>query len=447
MSTGIQSLEHLVRFYADHQVEKIYVKILAPNDNTKNQVYLGPGFEALTLFPIGDISPDPRALNPIFKAPMVFQWLGDDLSLVEAPTAQVILYPQYPEIRFSGFLKGADRSHLDSIRELMASRTLNRVLFLGVTDSRKVIGAVFAPNSFVAAEFNSIAGKLGKAASIFFEIIVSVFLGRGPNPRQMLLEELCRIHRLGWIDSKRLEADGSVIACNAPQCGGYTLEAELGIPPNGSAEPDFMGWEVKQHGGNVLTLMTPEPTGGFYKERGVENFVRTFGYPDRRGRADRMNFGGVHYCGVQHARTNLTMKLHGYDSAKKKILSQNGGVALVSPLGIVVAFWDFKGLLKHWNTKHNNAVYVSSDHRTTPRNQYKYREKVVLGTGTDPLKLLAALDEGKVYYDPGIKLESAGSAKPTTKRRSQFRVAFKNIGTLYNQVTEEDVTIYCGPRP
>ncbi|MEO0062747.1 MAG: hypothetical protein RLZZ08_1307, partial [Pseudomonadota bacterium] len=28
----------------------------------------------------------------------------------------------------------------------------------------------------------------------------------------------------------------------------YTLEAELGITPNGIAEPDFQGWEVKQYG-------------------------------------------------------------------------------------------------------------------------------------------------------------------------------------------------------
>jgi hypothetical protein len=28
-------------------------------------------------------------------------------------------------------------------------------------------------------------------------------------------------------------------------CGGYTLEAELGATPNGYSEPDFMGWEIK----------------------------------------------------------------------------------------------------------------------------------------------------------------------------------------------------------
>lgn len=127
MSEGIQSLESLVRFYREHGVGTIYVKHLAPNDNSKNQVYFGPGFEALTLFPMREIRADPTGKDATFKAAVDFLWIGDDLSLVTAPTAQVILYPQYPEIRFSGFLKGADRAKIQSIRELMASRLDGRV--------------------------------------------------------------------------------------------------------------------------------------------------------------------------------------------------------------------------------------------------------------------------------------------------------------------------------
>src|SRR3546814_14536668 len=76
--------------------------------------------------------------------------------------------------------------------------------------------------------------------------------------------------------------------------GGYTLEAELGITPNGYAEPDFMGWEIKQYGVRdfvsfrpkyPVTLMTPEPTGGVYRTEGVAAFMRRFGYTDQ----DRKN--------------------------------------------------------------------------------------------------------------------------------------------------------------
>jgi len=45
--------------------------------------------------------------------------------------------------------------------------------------------------------------------------------------------------------------------------------------------------------------------------------------------------------------------------------------------------------------------------------------------------LLNAVNEGKVYYDPGIKLEDASTSKPKTKKRSQFRVVSKDLPALY----------------
>jgi hypothetical protein len=316
-------------------------------------------------------------------------------------------------------------------------------LFLGIDNVGRVIGSVFHPANTVSQQLIAIAGTLAKATEIFLELLASNFLGRRIDPRRKLLEELCRIHRLGWINSKRLDGNGNLLPCSAPQCGGYTLEAELGITPNSRSEPDFMGWEVKQHSSNVLTLMTPEPTGGFYVENGVEQFVRTFGYADLRGRADRMNFGGTHFCNKRHARTGLTIRLEGYDSRLNRITDRNGGIALVADDGIVAAFWAFTGILSHWNQKHRNAVYVPSENRKTPANQYRYGSTVHLGQGTDPLLLLFAIHSQKIYYDPGIKLEGASNPRPTTKRRSQFRVKLKDIVLLYDSVEEKDVTRYC----
>ena len=53
----------------------------------------------------------------------------------------------------------------------------------------------------------------------------------------------------------------------------------------------------------AVTLMTPEPNGGFYATEGVKSFVRRFGYVDRMGRDDRMNFGGIFRAGVRHGLT------------------------------------------------------------------------------------------------------------------------------------------------
>ena len=60
--------------------------------------------------------------------------------------------------------------------------------------------------------------------------------------------------------------------------------------------------------------------------------------------------------------------------------------------------------------------------------------------GTDFLKLLAAFADGKVYYDPGIKLENASDpGRKKTKRRSQFRVKSRNITALYKHITLADI--------
>lgn len=439
----MQALRNLVSFYADHGVEKIYFKQLSPNDNSKNQVYFGPGFGALTLFPIGEILSAANTTNPIFKASVDFYWIGDNHTLVSAPNSQIILYPQYPEIRFSGFLKGAQREHISSARSLMTSRDNGRLLSLGARPDGKVIGCVFSAESPVASEFTQLSGTLNKATEIFFEMVVPVYLQTGNDPRFILLNELCRIHQLGWINSKRLDSAGNILPCSAPQCGGYTLEAELGITPNARAEPDFHGWEVKQHSSNVITLMTPEPTGGFYVDQGVEKFVLTYGYDDKNGKANRKNFGGIHVCGQKQPTTNLTLTIQGYDSTSRKITNPSGGLALIEDNETCAAFWSFASVLKHWNKKHNSAVYVPSEHRTDPLNQYRYGNPVILAEGTDPLMLLNGFETGAVYYDPGIKVENLNTDKPTNKRRSQFRVKLKDIRGLYNKVSECDVAKFC----
>ena len=47
---------------------------------------------------------------------------------------------------------------------------------------------------------------------------------------------------------------------------------------------------------------------------------------------------------------------------------------------------------------------------------------------------MRAFAAGAMYCDPGIKLENASTDKPKPKKRSQFRVAAKNIAALYEMV-------------
>ncbi len=419
---------------------RLYAKPLAANDNSKNQVYFGPGFDALNLFPNTGIFPDSSPKNPIFKARLQFAWMLPYGQVADAPNAQLILYPQYPEVRFSGFLKGckAAPSHL------MAARKEGRILFLGVTSVRSVIGLVVGGKSEVACEFRAM--RLEPSDGVFTELALPS-IPSGADSRERLLGELHRIHQKGWIVSKQLDSNGALKPCNASQCGGFTLEAELGIPKNSDAEPDFLGWEVKQYAvgdfdrlesSKPITLMTPEPDGGFYKDESTEAFIRKFGYVDKKGRADRLNFGGRHFVGRRCPPTGLTMHLTGYDKASGRITDANGEIALVSDSGEVAAAWSFGKILEHWSHKHTKAVYVPSMCRTEPQRQYSYGHKVRLAEKTDSLRLLAAFACGEVYYDPGIKLENA-STNPKKKNRSQFRVASRNIKALYERVTIVEV--------
>ncbi|WP_375448547.1 MvaI/BcnI family restriction endonuclease [uncultured Fibrella sp.] len=313
-----------------------------------------------------------------------------------------------------------------------------RLLFLSVSEAGQIVSYATFPDSRLATEFRTV--------DVIQEGVFATFLLNNLDDRAILLHELARINQLDWITSKRLDRLGNPMPCDAPNCGGYTLEAELGITPNGYSEPDFLGWEVKQYGvdsfarvgGATITLMTPEPTAGLYVSAGVDYFIRTYGYPDQNGRPDRLNFGGIHKAGAKHDRTRLTLELIGFDGAAGKIRSTTGRIALVDEQGNEAAAWSFASMLTHWNRKHNQACYVPSLSVNQPVKQYRYGNLITLGVDTDFQLFLQQMYIGNIYYDPGIKMENV-SSQPKVKRRSQFRMKSSFLGTLYRKNELVDV--------
>jgi len=419
-----------------HGATRVYAKRLAPNDNSKNQIYLGGDFSALNIIPHGNVYTDAAevagAVRDRAKAAVDFYWI-DEAGRHHAPNTGLILYPKYPEVRISGFLLGCRAAP----KHIMTVRDEGRVLFFGMTQSGSVLGYAAAADDPVAAELS--AGDW-QTIGVFVELPLN--LAQAVSPKTLLLNELRRIYQLRWIASQKLAADGTKQAYAARNGGGYTLEAELGITPNGYAEPDFMGWEVKQYGVNnftalrpksPVTLMTPEPTGGIYRSGGVAEFLRQFGYADQSGVPDRFNFGGRYDCLTgYHRLTGLRMMLSGYDTNSGKITDMTGGMALVDDKDQIAASWTFSGMMAHWNRKHAQAAYIPSLFRTPPP-EYQYGAKVLLCEKTDFLLFLKAFSSGKVYYDPAVKIEQASSAAPNIKRRSQFRVAHSDLTELYAQ--------------
>jgi hypothetical protein len=423
------TLESLKTIFKSQGCKKIYIKLLSPNDNSKNQVYLAGSFELLNIFPISTIeavSPG-EWKNERFKASLNFYWLNSNGNITKAPKNKLILYPKYPEVRFSGFLTGCENAPSD----LMNGRIANRTLFFGIGSGGRIIGFVSSPTSTISQQIQS--SELPTVFGVLRVIELTI-----DSSQVTLFNELRRIHEKDWIPSKKLTRTGAISPCNSSNCGGYTLEAELGITPNGFSEPDFLGWEVKQFAvknfksisNSVITLMTPEPTGGKYVEIGVENFVRRYGYLDKVGREDRMNFGGIHKVNQNNELTNLRLELVGFDASENKIISSAGYIGLLDRNDNIAASWNFSSLLLHWNRKHNQACYVPSESIKEPTRCYRYSNEIIIGTGTDFQLFLGEMYKGNIYYDPGIKLENY-STNPKTKRRSQFRIKSKNLHRLY----------------
>ena len=431
----LDSIAKLASIMSSNKVIRLYAKLLSENDNSKNQVYLGGGFSSLNLLPHSEIKTDSTdmagSVRDRAKADVRFFWL-DEEGLHPAPNAQLILYPKYPEVRMSGFLMGCSKAP----SELMRQRLEGRVLFFGVTEDEKIIGYVSAPDAALTKEF--LYREFSKTG-VFSDM--TALLKAGDNSKSELLVKLQEIIETGWIPSQRLSKSGTAKPYRAQNGGGYTLEALLGITPNGFAEPDYLGWEIKQYAVNNLrknvakspvTLITPEPTGGVYTSSGVEPFIRRYGYPDTKGRSSRLNFGGIYKNGADfHHRTGLALTIEGYDQVKQTIVDMNGQLTLEDRNGEIAAAWSFAKLINHWKTKHAKAAYIPSIKRASTI-EYRFGPEITLYEGTDFLTFLKHLSAGDIYLDPGLNLQTDKAEKPKTKRRNQFRVKHTKLSNLYN---------------
>jgi hypothetical protein len=421
-------LQRFLELLAGLGCSRLFVKRLSPNDNSKNQVYLGPGFAALQLLPNRGVRPDTRTGRANFKASIDLAWIRQGGSAEPAPHATLILYPQYPEVRLSGFLRGCGAAP----NALMTSRRPGRILFLATTSSGRVVAHAVAPDDVLAKQYESVRPTLSHRVLDEFPLMRE-------EPISALLRRIGEIHAAGWLPGSRLDSQGQRVACDSRNCAGYTLEAELGVAMNGRAEPDFLGWEIKAvaatgagsgMSAKPVTLMTPEPDGGMYGRDGARRFVVHYGYPDKSGAPDRRNFGGRHIANVRCRTTGLTLQVCGFDPASNRIIDVDGDIRVVESNGEIAASWTFSKLLEHWSKKHSRAAYVPYECRVGAHREYRYSDRIALGQGTSPPHFLAAVASGTVYYDPGLKLvgdEQTGECKA----RNQFRIPSRQLGTLY----------------
>lgn len=424
-------------------VVNAYYKPLAENDNSKEGIYLTHSFAALQQFPFGEIKEFPEFKEPNFKAKVNLLWINDQREYAYAPKAQLILYSRYPEVRLSGFMNGchtAPRGYMNPV-SAEERRTNNgkdgRVLIFGVTSDSKIYLYLAKKDTSLARQiFAELYEKdIAAAQSTIYTFPID---NNQVSDKNALLAELRKIVKRGWIDGMRMYPNGSCKPYYAVNAGGYTLEASFGIIPNGIAEPDYRGWELKAYTGNRITLMTPEPDKGFYHEKGAKDFTLKYGHPTDKALA---YFTGTHKAGILCSSTGLTLALKGYDIQKKTIDDVSGGICLLDKESRPIAIWSFSLLLKHWCRKHAHACYVHyNSEKSAEKIRYIYTSPVHLGERTDFPKFLDAVLAGDVVYDPGIKVSGDSVAAAKVHARNQFRITTRRLSSLYETFYPEDVS-------
>ncbi len=430
---AFQDLTQLLARFKNLGAERVFCKHLAENDNSKQQIYLGNSFEVLSFFPHKEIIAFSELKEPNFKAALEYFWVDVD-SIEKANGAQLILYPAYPEVRLSGFLQGCVTAPSDYLRQIPKAHrrgTDGRVLVFGITTDGRTL-AYLAPESSTLSY--QLLGKFAESPPLGLFLELTLPIGSEQN-KASVLAALRHIHAGGFHESCRRNNKGVLIPYNASNGGGYTLEALLGITPNGRSEPDYLGWEIKGHSSSRVTLMTPEPSGGFYGERGVKEFVERYGHTVEGG---GMYFTGGHKVGVECEKTGMTLQVTGFDPSNHRLLDVSGAVRLLDSSGNEAASWAFAQLLTHWNRKHAFAAYI----RYTPQkfpNSYRYETPILMGEHTDFNKYLNALCRGAIIFDPGSKVTNARTPQSKVKARSQFRINTKDLGLLYQTLTEESI--------
>lgn len=201
-------LESLLRRFTQLGAVRAFCKPLAENDNSKQQIYLGGNLEAVQMFPFETIEAEPNvqaSRSSTYKAKLNFSWIDEGIA-EQAKGAQLILYPQYPEVRLSGFLRGCKLAPSEQMRHIQAGqRRFNngpdgRILFFGITRDGQTLAYLAPAGTAIAQEFSQLQsnGNL-KRVSVFFDLPL---LGR--DSKSILLERLAEIREFGWHSSIRL---------------------------------------------------------------------------------------------------------------------------------------------------------------------------------------------------------------------------------------------------
>lgn len=414
----------MLRAMQDAGADRILLKALAPNDNSKNQVYVGGSDVALRELRVDLGEATLSSVAKSFQIAQPTTWIDESGNIAPAPGTKVIFYPQYPELRMSGFATGVPQGF--SGRDLLVERADGRTLLIGLVPGGWLIWVGKpAAEALARLELNAVRG------TPFHEVVV----GHPMTPTQIWDELLDRVALLAAgppLPSVRLNSDGSVVATNPtdPHSGGWAVEAALDVPVNALPGPDYRGLvELKSFSGSRISLMTPEPTGGMYAGPGGKQlFMSKWGLVSDDGA--KIRFNGQHRLNEPKTSNPLTLRAVGWSDATPGRYAPDAQLQLLDASGANAAAWLLKDMNAKWLDKHDQALYIqygreAGGFRLTGR-VYKCQE-------TDFRLFMLGLRAGSVIFDPGHSMVVA-SGKVSS--RSQWRTSRNLLLGLYTQVED-----------
>lgn len=436
-----KKLDELASLLSSHGVQEALIKPLSKNHNDKNQVYSAAGFDPL--YPIFDVAFSFRNVSTsrkkggrtegksipeaVFRR---FVWIDDSGREVPAREAKMIIYPQYPETRLSGFQTVENTMpETLSVEFTKSNPDLARYLVLGRRGAGEVVAVMVAdPSGQFMNEVAALPNATGSRVWKHFRLGVSA----STSLMKMLAEVAGKP-----VPGRRLDANHSTLPFNGTQVCGYTLEHELGIAPNSDKNGDFEGIELKTHTQKKVTLFTPEPDMGLYFAD-FAKFMLTYGYEAKPG---EFRLTGIHRVGARCDKSGLTLRIVNHE--RGALLAANADkdvhVGLYDDDNHLTAGWSLERLLNCWSSKHNESVYVPASKTKCSDPDliaagYKYivefSDQVMWCRETSAEQLFEALYEGTLFLDPAPKYCPENLS--LNKRRSQWRV--NDIGKAANDL-------------
>ena len=420
------------------------IKALGKNHNDKNQVYSGAGFGPI--HPVFELQFAQRVESkskkkrgahegqPILEGRFAdFRWVGENGDEVPVKNLKLIIYPQYPEARLSGFdpVVGNMPPSM-SVQFTKDCPQTPRYLVLARRGSGAALGLMIVNPS---AAFTDAVVTLPSTKGSRVWKRLDLGLDHAAELKGLLSSIVAEEH-VGC----RLTRDGEIIPFNGTQVCGFTLEQALGIRPNSRKDGDFYGIELKTHTQKKVTLFTPEPDLGDYNND-FRGFMTRYGYEDK---SKNYRFTGIHRCGVRCDKSGLTLRIDQYDPSRT-LASQADRmivIGLYDDQGKLAAGWSLSRILNCWGAKHNEAVYVPAKKFALRNNSHvaagykfgvKFEADIVWCKHTSADRLLRAIDSGTIFLDPAPKYDPVDAVN--SKRRSQWRV--NDIRTAVNSLYEQ----------